>query len=225
MAIPCPLCASADTETFHRDTRRPYRRCPACALVFVPAASHLALAAEKAQYDHHRNALDDPGYRRFLGRLAAPVLARVPPGSSGLDVGCGPAPLLARMLEEGGIAMRTWDPYYAPDDSAWARQYDLVTASEVVEHYRAPGDEFTRLFAAVRPGGVLAIMTKRVRDAAAFARWHYILDPTHIAFYSEATFAWLAARHGAQLEVTGDDVVVFTTATGENAPSSPARTP
>lgn len=216
----CPLCLSPVTEPFHRDRLRPYHRCPVCRLVFVPAAFHLAPATEKAQYDHHRNALEDPGYRRFLGRIATPVLARVPAGANGLDVGCGQAPLLARMLEEGGIAMRVYDPFYAPDEGAWAQRYDLVTASEVVEHFRAPGPEFDRLFAALKPGGLLAVMTKRVRDAAAFARWHYILDPTHIAFYDEDCFAWIAARHGAALEIAGDDVVVFRASPAQNAPSS-----
>lgn len=215
----CPLCRSPVSDLFHQDHRRPYRRCPACRLVFVPAAFHLSPEAEQAQYDHHENTLDDPGYRRFLTRLAGPVLARVPAGAQGLDVGCGPAPLLARMLEEGGIGMRVYDPFYAPDDSVWAQRYDLVTASEVVEHFRAPGREFDRLFSAVKPGGLLAVMTKRVRDAAAFARWHYILDPTHIAFYDEGCFAWIAARHGAQLEIAGDDVVAFRTAAAQNAPS------
>lgn len=221
----CPLCLAPGAAPFHADRRRHYRRCPVCALVFVPAAEHLPADAEKAQYDHHENALDDPGYRRFLARLAGPVLARVPAGARGLDVGCGPAPLLARMLGEGGIAMRVYDPFYAPDDSVWAQRYDLVTASEVVEHFRAPGREFARLFAAVRPGGLLAVMTKRVRDARAFAGWHYILDPTHIAFYAEDTFAWLAGRHGAQLEIVGPDVVTFRTAPDENVSPPPPGSP
>ena len=225
MTCPCPLCGSVDTETWHRDARRSYRRCGTCALVFVPAAEHLDPVAEKAQYDLHENALDDPGYRRFLGRLASPVLARLRPGAQGLDVGCGPAPLLARMLGEGGVTMRVYDPYYRPDETVWAQRYDLVTASEVVEHFRTPAADFARLFAAVRPGGLLAIMTKRPRDLAAFARWHYILDPTHVAFYGEATFGWLARRHGAALEIAGDDVVVFTTGAGENAPSLSPEAP
>lgn len=221
----CPLCGQPGPALFHRDRVRSYRRCGTCALVFVPAAEHLSAAAEKAQYDHHENALDDPGYRRFLSRLAQPVLARVPAGTEGLDVGCGPAPLLARLLVEGGLRMQVYDPFYAADATVWTRRWDLLTASEVVEHFRAPGQEFDRLFAALNPGGLLAVMTKRVRDADAFARWHYILDPTHVAFYAEDTFAWLAARHGATLEVIGDDVVAFRAGGPQNVPSPPPGIP
>lgn len=215
----CPLCAAPHAPAWHRDARRPYHRCPTCALVFVPAAWHLDAEAESAQYRLHDNRLDDPAYRRFLARLAEPALARIDPcGATGIDVGCGAAPLLARMLSEAGVAMDVWDPQFFPDRAVLARRHDLVTASEVVEHFRAPAEGWALLFGLLRPGGLLAVMTKRVRDQAAFARWHYILDPTHIAFYDEATFRWLAARHGAALEVVGDDVVAFRAPAAENAP-------
>ena len=29
-----------------------------------------------------------------------------------------------------------------------------------------------------------------------FATWHYRRDPTHVVFYREETFAWLAAHFG-----------------------------
>lgn len=220
----CPLCGTPGSDLWHQDRRRTYRHCGHCRLVFVPAAEHIPPEAEKAQYDLHENALDDPGYRRFLGRIADAVLARAAPGSTGIDIGCGPAPLLAHMLGEGGLLMRVYDPYFAPDRTPLAARYDVVTASEVVEHFRDPAAGFAGLFARVAPGGLLAVMTKRVRDREAFARWHYILDPTHVAFYAEDTFRWLAGAHGVQLEVVGDDVVVFTRATDDNAAMTPADT-
>lgn len=179
----------------------------------------MSAAEEKAVYDQHENSLDDPGYRRFLSRIAEPVLARVSRTGhvTGIDIGSGPAPLLAHMLAEGGIDMQVYDPYFAADNRVLAERYDVVTASEVAEHFRAPGEAFAQLFALLQPHGLLAVMTKRVQDLAAFARWHYILDPTHIAFYSEETFRWLAARYGAELEIVGADVVVFRAGADENA--------
>ena len=52
-------------------------------------------------------------------------------------------------------------------------------------------------------------MTKRVLDQEAFKTWHYITDPTHIAFFSEATFIWLAERWSAEIEISSADVVLF----------------
>jgi hypothetical protein len=52
-------------------------------------------------------------------------------------------------------------------------------------------------------------MTKRVIDVAAFSRWHYKNDPTHICFYSEATLKWLAAKYHLQMELIDKDVAIF----------------
>jgi 2-polyprenyl-3-methyl-5-hydroxy-6-metoxy-1,4-benzoquinol methylase len=87
--------------------------------------------------------------------------------------------------------------------------YDFITASEVVEHLHHPRFELERLWSALRPRGILGIMTKRVRDQHAFANWHYKNDPTHVIFFSEATFVWLSRYWSAELQVVGPDVVLF----------------
>lgn len=204
----CPLCGQA-TEHYHADQRRSYRRCPACDLVHVPREYHLDATAEKAEYDLHRNSPEDSGYRRFLGRAAEAVQARVAPPARGLDFGCGPGPTLSVMLEEAGYTMALYDKYYAAHPGALLQTYDFVTATEVFEHLAAPAAVLDRLLACLRPGGWLVVMTKRVLDREAFADWHYIRDATHIAFFSAPTFEWIASRHGLKLEYAGDDVVAL----------------
>ena len=78
-------------------------QCQRCRLVFVPRPYHLSAALEKAEYDKHRNTIDDAGYRKFLNRLAQPLIARLPAHSRGLDFGCGPGPALAEMLRSAGF--------------------------------------------------------------------------------------------------------------------------
>jgi hypothetical protein len=175
----------------------------------VPPASHLARRAEKAEYDRHQNHPDDPGYRRFLARLVLPLQARLAPGSRGLDFGAGPGPALAHMLTEAGHEVNLYDPFYANRPAALTRQYDFITASEVVEHLRHPGLELDRLYGLLKPGGLLGIMTKRVIDRERFARWHYKNDPTHVCFFSRETFAWLAARWGARVDFVDRDVIII----------------
>ena len=204
---PCPLCGHSDTEPYHADQRRSYRLCARCGFVHVPPAFHLASEAERAEYDRHQNAVDDPGYRKFLGRLAAPLSERVPPPATGLDFGCGPGPALAAMLREAGYTVALYDPFYAPDDAALAPGYDFITATEVVEHLARPGAELRRLAGLLRPGGWLGIMTKLVIDRERFAGWHYIRDPTHIGFFSREAFAWWAVAEGLGLELARDDVI------------------
>ena len=113
------------------------------------------------------------------------------------------------MFEEAGHRMSIYDPVYAVDTSPLEVQYDFVTASEVVEHFRKPADDLNRLWSCVRPGGLLGIMTKMTRDREAFVRWHYRNDPTHVSFFSRETFEWLAAGWDAELTFFGQDVALL----------------
>lgn len=164
---------------------------------------------ERRHYDLHENDPADMGYRRFLSRLFVPMNERLPTGSEGLDFGSGPGPTLSVMFTKAGHQVRIYDPFYSPDETVFESRYDFITASEVVEHLHSPGQELKRLWSLLRPGGRLGIMTKRVRDRAAFRTWHYRQDPTHVSFFSLDTFAWLAEQWRGELIVPGDDVVLI----------------
>lgn len=209
--IDCPLCAHPhNAQLFFADRLREYRQCPNCLLVFVPSQWHLSAANEKAEYDLHDNRMDDDGYAHFLARLAQPLLPRMPANSICLDYGCGPAPLLARLLSNHQHQVSLYDPFYADDPQALKQQYDVITCSEVIEHFRQPGLEFARLFSLLKPNGILGLMTKRVRDQTAFSRWHYKNDPTHISFFSETTLIWLADRYQCAVDFVDNDVAILT---------------
>jgi len=205
----CPLCTSVGAAFFFKDTRRAYWRCWRCNLVFVPGRYWLDPKDERATYDLHENHPLDPGYRRFLSRLSAPLLERLSPHQQGLDFGCGPGPALPALLEEHGHRVDLYDPFYYNEPSVFAKTYDFICATEVVEHLRDPGKEFSTLFKMVRRGGWLGIMTKLVIDADAFRTWHYIRDMTHICFYSRSTFEYLAQRLDACLFFLRDDVILL----------------
>lgn len=205
----CPLCRRTGCGPFFEDRRRRYHRCPDCTLVFVPPAQYLDARAEKVEYDLHRNSPDDPGYRRFLDRLFAPMCSRLRPDAGGLDFGSGPGPTLSVMFAEAGYRMQIYDAFYADNPSVFERSYDFITATEVVEHLHHPDRELDRLWSCLRPGGVLGIMTKLVIDREAFSRWHYKNDPTHVCFFSRATFQWLARKWGATLTFEGNDVILL----------------
>ncbi|MDD2760691.1 MAG: class I SAM-dependent methyltransferase [Methylomonas sp.] len=207
----CPLCLGRAVLLFHCDKKRDYLRCGDCHLVFVPPSQHLSLSEEKALYDLHENSLDDPGYRKFLSRLAEPLQSRLKPGAKGLDYGCGPGPLLAHLLTQQGYRVELYDPFYADSPCVLQDRYDFISCTEVVEHFRQPHEEFRRLFGLLTPGGYLGLMTKLVINADAFSRWHYKNDSTHVCFYSRETLDWLAALYRSDIDIIGRDVVIFRT--------------
>ena len=145
MAPVCPVCRLDGTRAFAAVDGRRYWRCVHCEATFLDPAQYPTPARERAEYLRHRNDPADPGYRAFLARLAAPLLARLAPGAEGLDYGCGPGPALAAMLAEAGHRVSLYDPFFHPDEAALARRYDFVSCTEVVEHFHRPAAEFARL--------------------------------------------------------------------------------
>lgn len=205
----CPLCSSNQTLFYFEDKDRCYFQCSCCELVFVSQEQILDAVSEKAHYDHHENDPDDQRYRRFLSRLALPLLEKIGADAKGLDFGCGPGPALAHMLREAGHKVALYDIYYQPEKNVLKETYDFLTATEVIEHLRDPKKIWSQWLSLVKPGGWIGIMTKQVTDLEAFACWHYKYDPTHVCFFSRATFHYLAERHKLELEFIGNDVILL----------------
>jgi len=205
----CPLCLNNDISFFCEDKKRVYRRCRQCLLVFVEDKFILSAEDEKAIYDLHENDVNDQGYRKFLSRLVNPLLERLSPGSSGLDFGCGPGPALAEMMKEAGHKMSLYDLYYYPDQSTLEQKYDFITSTEVVEHIKDSQKLFDTFDTLLNDKGTLGLMTKLVIDQNAFSKWHYKNDQTHIRFFSEETFLWIAKKYEMKVNFFNKDVIIF----------------
>ncbi len=205
----CPVCRTPETGAFMEVDGRRYRRCPTCEATFLQPDQRPDRDAEFAHYRRHDNRIDDPDYRRFLRRLADPLLARLAAASHGLDFGCGPGPALAAMLVEAGHTVALYDPFFAPDTRALESTYDFITCTEVVEHLHHPAGVFDRLDALLRPGGWLAVMTCFQTDDARFAHWHYRRDPTHVVFYREETLRRVADARGWSCDIPIKDVALM----------------
>lgn len=205
----CPVCLTQGSGWFAAPRGCTYWRCLHCEATFMDPSARPAPSVEEAEYRLHINAVDDPGYRRFLARLAEPLLARLLPGSAGLDFGCGPGPALAAMLREAGHAVALYDPLFFDDPRVLSQSYDFVCCSEVAEHFHRPAEAFDRLDRLMRPGAWLGVMTGFLDDGVDFERWHYRRDPTHVVFYREQTFRVLAQRHGWWCEFPANNVALM----------------
>jgi SAM-dependent methyltransferase len=209
----CPLCACENAIHFYTDKFRSYLRCPHCCLIYVPSSFHLSEAEEQKVYDQHQNKPEDAGYRNFLSRLMSPLLAAlsetgIKPPASGLDFGSGPGPTLSLMLEDASYDMRIYDYYYARHPEVLCQTYDFITSTEVWEHLSQPKQVIDQLFSLLKPKGIIGVMTKRIPDKP-FETWHYIKDPTHITFFADKTFEFIAEQYQCELRLQENDVALL----------------
>jgi SAM-dependent methyltransferase len=205
----CILCHTKSADTYFTADGYDYLHCSVCDLIFVKPGQRLDPDEEKSRYDLHENDPSDPHYREFLSQLFDPLSAKLKPGSFGLDFGSGPGPTLHVMFEEAGHHMNIYDPFYANHPAVLEHSYDFITTTETAEHLFHPRKEFDRLWKILKPGGYLGMMTKIVPSLNEFPDWHYRKDDTHVTFYSEKTFAWIARLYHAEFEIFGERTVIF----------------
>ena len=214
MNIECPLCKNSTTNIFFKkrlwDLK--YMSCENCSFVFMEPSKRLDFSKEKADYDLHQNDPCDEGYRNFLSKLVKELLPFLSPRErykNALDFGCGPGPTLNLLFEEIGISTEIYDPIYFDHQKNLNKKYDLVSCSEVVEHFYDPAQGFASLVRLLRPGGILGIMTDLFQKDRDFERWHYIRERTHVSFYSKECFLWIAKEYTLNLLYQDARVVIF----------------
>jgi hypothetical protein len=205
----CPLCLKGEIGLFHRDRLRSFFKCLNCQLVFVPPQFHISEVNEKERYDLHQNSFEDQNYRDFLGKFINHLIPHLQPGAYGLDYGSGPVPVLSMIMAERGFTVDNYDLYYSQNISLLHRQYDFLTCTETVEHFRSPLKDWMTLTSLVKKGGWIGIMTELVSEQTEFASWHYKGDPTHLCFYSKETLLWLANYFQLKASFIGSSVVLL----------------
>ncbi len=191
----CPLCLSAWELTPVRGAdQRGYFYCPRCWLISADARSYLSRDAETAHYRTHENSIANAGYVTFLQRVINPLRPYLQPGMRCLDFGCGPGQTLSQLVRQAGVECEDYDPIF--QDVPLNPPYDVVFATECLEHFQRPAQELRRIAGLLRPGGYLGIMTETWSDLPAFSQWYYTRDPTHVAFYHSRTLEWICHTFG-----------------------------
>lgn len=187
---------------------RTYFHCSLCDLIFMAPEQRWNPTQEKNRYEHHENE-DSAGYRKFLN----PVVSRLPDWVRNqdtpeiLDFGCGPTAFLSQLLPEYRI--RNFDPYFFPDSALLQKTYDLITSTEVWEHFYHPRQELEGLMKLLKSEGILAVMTSAHPGREAFAGWSYRRDMTHVIFFSEKTMEWLLTAFPLQKVMFQNPLWVF----------------
>lgn len=180
----CLLCAceAYKFENF-------YWKCSNCKLVFKDPSAFVSFETEKARYETHNNDLEDQGYLGYLDKLFS---LRDHIKGEVLDYGCGPTKGLQSLIEKQSLKkfnIESYDPIFFPIEIT--KKYDLIFASECFEHFYKPKEEIEKVLKCLKSKGTVLISTE-LYDGKNFKTWWYLNDPTHVVFYSEYTFRWIA---------------------------------
>ncbi len=205
----CPLCQN---DSFQPEVKGPKDRwlhfCKNCKLVFEQKGNRPAPNEERERYLEHNNSIHHKGYVDYLNQAVKPALAWLKPGFCGLDYGCGPVPTLNRLLEKHGFTCDFYDPIFFNEPPLG--NFDFIFATESFEHFFRPADELQKLSGLLKPEGILIVMTQLWKDIAKFKRWRYASDPTHVVFYHEDTFRFIAAHFGFEIiEIKKEKVIIL----------------
>lgn len=201
----CLLCHT-DSEEFSSDTFL----CPECGLVFKNPDIFLSHDEDVSRYSSHNNDSTDQGYLDFLGKLINPLKEFLPRRFQALDFGCGPGPTVSLLLEEAGGEVENYDPIFFPDAHLLVPEsYDVVTSTEVVEHFKTPHSDWELLVGLVKDNGILGIMTQQFSSDIDYKSWWYKNDPTHIVFYQKKTFEYLAEEYNLDILFNDNKSVII----------------
>ena len=205
----CPLCQN---DNFQPEVKGPQNRwfhfCENCKLVFEPKDNRPARSEERERYLKHDNSIHHKGYVNYLNRAVKPALPLLKTGFRGLDFGCGPMPTLNRLLEKQGYTCEFYDPIFFPEYPLGT--FDFIFATECFEHFFRPANELQKLSDLLNSGGILVVMTKMWNDTRKFEKWRYAHDSTHVVFYHEDTFRFIARNYGFKLlEIKNENVIIL----------------
>ena len=206
----CLVCGGREVVsrrvTFIRNERLSCttRRCRECGFVAIPRGDSKYRAMTdlgELPRSERGGAEDRPGREFFMAELATTILGRgdldvlvYGAGRSMDNVHIGRLPQV-RLAAVGDIMRVRADADFVDITQPATRKYDVVIASEVVEHFRNPRDDFAHLFDYVRDDGLLVCGTT-VNPGGPLRKQRYIFYPDHTAFYSPRSLALIADAFG-----------------------------
>lgn len=201
----CLFCQSEQTQKIIEDNYK----CFQCHIVFKAENAHLVPAEEERRYQFHENDANDKKYYDFLIKLIKPIEHELANIRTHLDFGSGKSSVYQKYFQEKNCESWCYDLYFYPDIKTLHKQYDLVTCSEVVEHFNNPNHDWNTLVSTVKPNGLLAIMTNFYTDDIDYSKWWYKNDPTHVIFYSLNTFEYLEKKYLLKLQFSDNKSIAI----------------
>ncbi len=233
---PCPNCAAAGPKPHLLDVawtapkleggdRKPVFACPTCDARFYPPL---------AVPNYHDPDVMEWGWHQFhiqQGAGLVPITETIgriarPPGTRCLEIGCGygfgldfaihalgwhgmgidPSPMARLGAADLGITIN--DGYF-PQADPEATLWDVIAATEVIEHVETPADLLAAIRTRLAPGGILLLTTPDgaaiTRETPEAALVQLLAPGIHMVFQTEASLRRLLDRAGFPSAAIGRD--------------------
>lgn len=190
----CIICQSETYTLVDPQLKIEYSKCKTCHFTYKKREYHISLEKEKSEYDQHNNSFESIGYVQMFERFINEFINPLKITKKVLEYGSGPGPVLKELLRRIGHDIYDYDPFFNPNEEYKNHTYELITSTEVFEHFVDPIKELTHLVSLLEPKGYLVIMTSlNTFTDEQFLNWWYRRDRTHISFYHTATFEYISA--------------------------------
>ncbi|MCL1117912.1 methyltransferase domain-containing protein [Shewanella aestuarii] len=213
--IPCPLCTH-QVRFFIQDKKRAFYTCPECGIVIADPKSHLMPNIEKQRYGRAPKSAKQRQLSQFIMPLLEQINQQQAGALSGLNFGRLLDLQCLQKIEQSGHSVNQYDPFFAADHRVLQKSYDFVCSYKVFEHFRNPSKEWQLLTRLVKPGGWLAISTPLLTDLNHFDKWHYKNNPTHVSFYQQQTFEYLAENSEFTLLFASQALILMQKSSGSD---------
>lgn len=201
----CPLCGNSG-KAFFKDE---FFECINCKGIFRNSDSFPDYNSEKSRYEEHNNDVCDPGYQKFVSPATSFVMNNFKAQDSGLDYGCGPGPVVAKVLMDNNYNIEQFDPFFKNDEKLLKEKYDYIVCCEVIEHFHQPKEEFRKLKEMLKEDGKLVCMTHIYTPDIPFDNWYYKNDQTHVFIYQKETIEFIAEYFNFSSVAIDKKLVVF----------------
>jgi hypothetical protein len=159
----------------------------------------------------HNNSFESQGYVKIFMDLLNDYIKPLNITGKILEFGSGPGPVLKELLLREGYDVFDFDPFFNMNDTYLKNKYQLITSTEVVEHFVEPLKEFKHLSGLLEKNGYILLMTRlRTMEVSEFTNWWYRRDLTHISFYTLDTFKEIGKKFGLRIVKTNNiNIIVF----------------
>lgn len=189
----CSICGSKTHLLEDKQLKVTYSVCDNCGFFYKNIEFHLNKEEEHNEYNNHNNSFESLGYVKMFETFIKEHIEPLKVSGKVLEYGSGSGPVLKELLRRKGFEVFDFDPFYNSNKEYLKYKYNLITSTEVVEHFYYPLEEFKHLIALLSKNGYLVIMTSfNGLNEAEFLNWRYRREASHVSFFSVKTLRYIA---------------------------------